>query len=73
MIYSKLEKIAKDYAKDLGIKKQIYNECIYTEDIEAAFLEGVKKTIQLIESEDASYLSYLVLVDEISELERFED
>lgn len=73
MIYSKLENLAKDYAKELGIKKQIYNEYIYTEDIEAAFLEGVKKTIQLIESEDASYLSYLVLVDEISELERFED
>lgn len=68
-IYSELENLAKDYAKELGIKKQIYNECIYTEDIEAAFLEGVKKAIQLIESKDATYLSYLVLVDEINELE----
>ena len=67
-IYSELENLAKDYAKELGIKKQIYNECIYTEDIEAAFLEGVKKAIRLIESKDATYLSYLTLVDEISEL-----
>lgn len=71
MIYEELKKFTKGYVKDLQDRKQILNECIYTQDVEEAMSVTVNKVLQYIQKERETYLT---LNTEIAKLEHeYED
>lgn len=66
MIYNELKKFTKEYVKDLQDRKQIFNECIYSEDVEEAMFTAINKTLQYVQKERETYLT---LNTEIAKLE----